>query len=201
MNKKILRFFRGLYFAYIFGISVSKPDNSVKNLFFTSGISYCSRGIWVSSICRSSKAFPAQPFLQAAAQTGEVNVTSFPLPTFGLMPFTLQLVGKKLWQLLLQWFNMKSFQPLSLLLQGNWIFLGGKREKADQLQFLWIFFPLTELQWEKVRQTCVSWLLLFWLWFNLFLSALFWAREITSIFSRKCFIQGFCCKERLPTSP
>lgn len=38
--------FGSLYFAYIFGISVSKPGNSAKNLFFTSGISCCSRGTW-----------------------------------------------------------------------------------------------------------------------------------------------------------
>lgn len=38
--------FGALIFEYIFGISVSKPGNPVKNLFFTSGISYCSHGIW-----------------------------------------------------------------------------------------------------------------------------------------------------------
>lgn len=50
MKKKILKywvlkFLKSLYFAHIFVISVSKPGNHVKNLFFTSSISCCSRGI------------------------------------------------------------------------------------------------------------------------------------------------------------
>lgn len=93
------------------------------------------------------------------------------------------------------------WNPFSLFLclsRETESFRGGKRGgKVDMLQIFVIFFSLTELQWEKMRQAYVSWLLLFWLWFNLFLSALFWAKEITSIFGRKCFIQGLCCKERL----
>lgn len=50
MKKKILSFWgleflKFLYFAHIFVISVSKPGNRVKNLFFTSSISCCSHGI------------------------------------------------------------------------------------------------------------------------------------------------------------
>lgn len=94
------------------------------------------------------------------------------------------------------------WNPFSLFLcfsRETESFRGGKKGgRLTYCRFLWFFFfsPYRAAV-GKDKQAYVSWLLLFWLWFNLFLSALFWAKEITSIFGRKCFIQGLCCKERL----
>lgn len=113
----------GLCILYVYlGFSASQSGSCLESLVYASTISYCSQDVRGFPPSADLSVHFSSPAFHAGSE--KVNV-AFSLSRYGLVPFSLQLVGKELWHLL-QLLSVKSCQSLScLLLQGNWkVFLG-----------------------------------------------------------------------------
>lgn len=100
---------------------------------------------------------PAQPFLQAPGRDWRSECHLLPLAHVWTQAIHSS-AGREEIVAIIAVVQCEILSASFFASPGKLNLLGGKKEggKVDILQIFVTFFPLTELQWEKMRQACVS---------------------------------------------